>query len=298
MKWLNYHHLIYFKVIANQGSISKASEILNVGQPALSSQLKSLEEHLDVKLFERRNRQLFLTDAGKAVLEYANQINYLGQELLETVESKVFKKNIRLNIGALDNVPKMLISDLVDFAHKETGCFLSIIEGSKESLLNKLKSHEIEVIISDHDINNLKTNEIYSKRILKKQVSCFGSPDFYNLKKKFPESLEKVHAIVPTTHSKLRNDLEHYFHINEVSPRLIAETQDTSLQKILASKGDGVVFLPDFAAKELVSYERLVKLGTLKNLFAEYFLIYGKRMIENPAVDLLLSQDFEKMRPR
>ena len=48
MKWLNYHHLIYFREIAKEGSISKASEKLLIGQPALSAQLKQLEEELQI----------------------------------------------------------------------------------------------------------------------------------------------------------------------------------------------------------------------------------------------------------
>ena len=83
MKWINYHHLIYFKEIATHESVSKASKILKVGQPALSSQLKSLEEYLGVKLFERKSRKIFLTGPGKVVLEYANKISSLGQELIE-----------------------------------------------------------------------------------------------------------------------------------------------------------------------------------------------------------------------
>ena len=50
MKWLNYHHLLYFREIAKEGSIAKASEKLLVGQPALSHQLKQLEESLGVLL--------------------------------------------------------------------------------------------------------------------------------------------------------------------------------------------------------------------------------------------------------
>ncbi len=297
MKWINYHHLIYFKEIAAQGSISKASEILKVGQPALSSQLKNLEEYLGVQLFERRNRKLFLTESGKVTLEYAKKIGSLGQELIQVIDDKMFdEEKLNLSVGALDSIPKHLICDIVDLAHKKTGCFLSIYEDSSDALLRQLLNHQIEVIISDHELHSLSGKNIFSKRIIKKPLQAYASPEFSHLKKKFPYSLDGAPIIVPTEHSKIRGDIEHFFELKNIRPKMIAETQDTSLQKILAAKGDGVIFLPNFTTKELVQNRQLVKIGTMKDIYCEYYLIYSKRIIENPALDLILKQDFEKMR--
>lgn len=296
MKWINYHHLIYFKEIAAQGSISKASIILSVGQPALSSQLKNLEEYLGVKLFERKKRKLFLTDPGKVVLEYANKISSLGQELIQVVDDKILTNNIHLSIGALDSIPKHLISDIVNLAHKKTGCFLSIYEDSLESLLRQLLAHQLEVLITDQEVSSLKNDNIFSKKILHRPIIAYASPKFSHLKKNFPKSLDGAPCIVPTSHSKVRADIEHYFHLNKIRPKFIAETQDTSLQKILATKGDGVIFLPNFTTKEFVQNKTLVRLGVLSEVYSDYYLIYSKRIIENPAMDLVLKQNFEKMR--
>ena len=297
MKWINYHHLIYFKTIANEGSISKASEILSVGQPALSLQLKNLEDFLQVKLFERKNRKLHLTEAGKVTLEYANKIGDLGQELIQVIENKGFTSNIQLSVGALDSVPKHLISDIVDFAHKKTGCFLSIVEGPIDELLRQLMAHQIELIISDHEVSTLKKENIYSQQIFHGQVIACASPDHRHLKKNFPNSLHDQPCIVPTTHSKLRRVLEHFFDINGISPNLIGETQDTSLQKILAMKGDGVIFLPEFSIQEYIKNKQLIALGELNQVFSDYYLIHSKRIIGNPALDLILKQNFFK-RPK
>lgn len=296
MKWINYHHLIYFKEIATQGSISKAAEVLKVGQPALSSQLKNLEEYLGVQLFERRNRKIFLTESGRVVLEYAHKINSLGQELIQVVDDKIFTKNIHLSVGALDSIPKHLICDIVDLAHKKTGCFLSIYEDSLDGLLRQLMAHQLEVIISDQEVTSLENEKIFAKKIVTRPIMAYASPKFADLKKNFPRSLNGAPCIVPTSHSKVRADLEHYFHVNNIRPKLIAETQDTSLQKILATKGDGVIFLPNFTTKELVQNNLLTKIGNLKEVYSEYYLIYAKRIIENPAIDLILKQNFDKMR--
>jgi LysR family transcriptional regulator, transcriptional activator of nhaA len=76
--WINYHHLFYFKVIAEEGSVSRAAEKLRLGQPTLSAQLRQLEESLGVRLFERRHKKLILTEQGKVALEYSKNIFRTG----------------------------------------------------------------------------------------------------------------------------------------------------------------------------------------------------------------------------
>jgi LysR family transcriptional regulator, transcriptional activator of nhaA len=290
LKWINYHHLIYFKEIAKQESITKAAEVLSVGQPALSTQLKQLEEYLGEKLFERKNKRLILTSAGKVALDYANQINTLGQELLQVFDSKVFTNQVHLKIGALDNIPKNLITDLVEVAHKKTNCYYSIYEGSKSELLRQLSTHEVDIIISDHPVSKQDISSIYSKKITSLSLSAYASSKYAKLKKNFPASLNQAPCIVPTSHSKIRSDIESFFYNLKVTPRLVGETQDTALQKLLATKGQGVIFLPDFAAKPLVAKKELIKLGRIKELTVDYYLIYTKKVIENPAVEAMLNQ--------
>jgi LysR family transcriptional activator of nhaA len=296
VKWINYHHLIYFKVIAQNESISKASEILKVGQPALSTQLKNLEDYMGVKLFERKNRRLVLTEEGKVTLEYANKISSLGQELIQVLDDKIFSNEIHLSVGSMDCIPKHLITDIVDLAHKNTGCFLSIYEDTIDSMMAQLFSHQLDLVITDHEVTSLENKKIFTKKIISKPIYAYAAPKYKKLSKNFPYSLDGAPCLVPTRHSKMRNDIEQFFHTHQIRPKYIAETQDTYLLKLLAAKGDGVIFLPQFTIKELLQNKALVKLGKLGKITASYYLAYGKRMIENPALDLILNQDFSKMR--
>lgn len=88
MGWLNYHHLLYFWTVARTGSIVAASRELFLSQPAISSQLKSLEAGLGTALFARRGRGLVLTEAGEKAFAYADLIFRLGQELRAAVGSE------------------------------------------------------------------------------------------------------------------------------------------------------------------------------------------------------------------
>jgi len=289
MKWLNYHHLIYFKEIATTGSISKASEKLLIGQPALSAQLKQLEDELQIELFERKNRKLVLTDAGKVVLKYADEISRLGQELLTVVEEKSYTAKTTLRLGALDSVPKQIVWEIAQRAKSFGECFVSIIEGSQEELTNQLLQREIDCFISNYTADFSRDKNMTSRSFVKAPVSIYGSKEFVQIKKNFPKSLSAQPMILPTHHSKLRHDLDAYFDSKKIKVSCELETQDTALMKIFATQGAGLAALPDIAASGLVGEKKLFKIGTLQNISEEYWVISSKRTIDNPIATNLLN---------
>ena len=81
MQNINFKHLYYFWVVAREGSISRASEALNITPQTISAQLTTLESRWEVPLFTREGRSLRLTEAGKFVQSYADAIFSLGAEL-------------------------------------------------------------------------------------------------------------------------------------------------------------------------------------------------------------------------
>ena len=89
MSDLNFHHLRYFWAVAHEGNLTRAAEQLHVSQSAVSVQIKKLEEDLGHALFERRGRQLHLTEAGRLALDYADTIFDLGGELVGVLDDAV-----------------------------------------------------------------------------------------------------------------------------------------------------------------------------------------------------------------
>ncbi|HEX9189669.1 MAG TPA: LysR family transcriptional regulator, partial [Vicinamibacteria bacterium] len=104
MEWLNYHHLLYFWAVAREGGVTRASEHLRLAQPTISGQLKALEEALGEKLFERTGRRLVLTDVGRVVFRYADEIFSLGRELQDTLKDRPTGRPVRFNVGVADVV--------------------------------------------------------------------------------------------------------------------------------------------------------------------------------------------------
>lgn len=86
MEWLNDHHLLYFWAVAQDGSVVRASAELRLAQSTLSGQIRRLEQVLDVKLFDRVGRNLVLTEVGRTVFRYADELCSLGQDLVGTLK--------------------------------------------------------------------------------------------------------------------------------------------------------------------------------------------------------------------
>jgi len=285
IQWINYHHLFYFRAIANEGGIARAAEKLNIGQPTLSAQLKQLEDMVGKPLFERRNRKLILTEAGKAALDYANEIFRLGDEMLEVLKDRTPEDQPHLQIGALDSVPKSVILSLVMAAYKISPCAVSILEGKGDELFRELRTHKLDLILSNYPSQALEEGQVFSKSVAKLPVSVYGSKKFTYLKQSFPKSLDGNPFVFPTSHSKLRHDLNHYFKLHGIRALPIAETQDTSLQKLLAEHSVGLAPFSDVVG---VKEQSLVRLGRLENVYEEIWLISAQRKRENPIASRLM----------
>lgn len=285
-QWLNYHHLFYFRAIANEGGIARAAEKLNIGQPTLSAQLRQLEEMIGKPLFERRNRKLVFTEAGKAALDYANEIFRLGDEMLEVLKDRTPEDQPHLQIGALDSVPKGVILSIVMAAYEISPCAVSILEGKGDELFRELRAHKIDLIVSNYPSQALEEAQVFSKSVAKLPVSVYGSKKFTGLKRSFPKSLDGKPFVFPTSHSKLRHDLTHYFKLHGIHTLPVAETQDTSLQKLLAEHGVG---LAPFSEVEGVKEQSLVRIGRLKDVYEEIWLISAQRKLENPIASKLMN---------
>ena len=289
MSWLNYHHLYYFKTIVEQGSIAKASEILRIGQPALSMQLKQLEDQFDKKLFSREKRSLILTDTGKTVYYYAKEIFKLGTELVDTVNDLTMNKT-RIQIGVQDCVPKNLISKLTSFIYKDNNAVVSIYSGEIANLIDGVVNHEYDIIMLNSPPPTKEKAILFSKRVLRSHVSIAGAKNFLHLKKGFPKSLDNQPMIVPTTHSQLRHDIELFFNKKNLALNIIGESQDTVIQKNMAIAGNGLIPIMNEAIGNYIKSKQLHIIGELPEIHDDIWIVVAKRKILNPIADKIIEQ--------
>src|SRR5512146_771317 len=113
MDTLNYNHLRYFWVVAREGGVVQAGRALRLSHPTLSAQVHALEDQLGEKLFTKVGRKLALTDVGRVVFRYADEIFSLGREMVDTVKDRSIGRPVRLDVGVVDAVPKLIVRRLL-----------------------------------------------------------------------------------------------------------------------------------------------------------------------------------------
>lgn len=287
MKWLNYHHLLYFRAIAIEGSIARASEKLRIGQPALSAQLKTFEGTLGQTLFERSGRRLVLSEAGRVVLTYANQISELGNELLQVLSEGSLSKRVSVNLGVQDCLPKTVSVAIVQKMTELFPCKVRITEGHASVLLNALADHRLDAVVSNQMPAAEELKGLRSKKIAALPISVFGSGKYEQLSDQFPASLNTQPLVMSTEHSRTRHEVERWFAERRIAPQVVVEAQDTAVQKSLASAGVGLAAVPYAAVSDLVLQERLFKLGDMDGVHEEVWLCTAVRKIPNPVIEVL-----------
>lgn len=280
--WLNYHHLLYFKTIAETGTVSRAAQKLRIGQPTLSAQLKQFESNLGIQLFERKKKRLILTEHGKIALEYSKTIFKAGSEMLEALNDGVRNSKTPLHIGALDSIPKQVVFQIVRFATRSSECQVTLSEGRPEELLRELLAHRIDLVITNILPSGPDAKGLHPKSISKKNVAIYGTKAFKHLRRGFPASISGQPFIVPTHDSSLRADLEHWARLNGVELSIIVESQDIAIKKLLASHGVGIAALATHAARLHVARGDLFEIGVLQGVSEELFLLSADRTIPNP----------------
>jgi LysR family transcriptional activator of nhaA len=287
--WINYHHLLYFKTIAEEGTVSKAAEKLRLGQPTLSVQLKQLEESLGVTLFERHHKRLVLTEHGKVALYYSKNIFNTGLEMIEVLNDRFKPLKPSLSIGSLDSIPKQIILKLIQAAYKGSNCQISLSEGKSEEIIRDLFSHQIDIVVTNFIPTGPKFDGLFHKTITNKTVSFYGAPRFKSLRKNFPKSISNTPVILPTYDSKLRHDIDHWARRNAIELNIIAESQDIGTKKLMATHSLGIIPTAPHTVSRQVSSRELIKIGKLQGVHEQLFLLMANRKLVNPIAEKLFS---------
>lgn len=286
MNWLNYHHLLYFHMVAKEGSVTTAALKLHLSQPTLSGQVRQLEESLGEKLFERRGRNLVLSEAGQVVYRYADEIFSLGRELTEAVKGRHNQRSPRFVVGVADVLPKLVVYRLLEPAvHMEGGIRLSVREESMERLLAALSAHELDLVLSDSPLPPTAGVKAWSHLLTESTVSFFAVPALAaKLRPGFPASLDRQPMLMPGETAALRRPLERWLENANLRPEVSAEIEDSALLKSFGGAGAGVFAAPTVLEAELCRQYQVEVVGRVEELKERYYAISVERRIRHPAV--------------
>ncbi|MDP3722530.1 MAG: LysR family transcriptional regulator, partial [Candidatus Omnitrophota bacterium] len=237
----NYHHLYYFFTIAKTGSVSKACEQLRLAQSTVSAQLKQFEAYLGRLLFERRNQRLYLTEDGRAVLDYAESIFALGRELQDTLRDRPPGGRRLLQVGMLNGTPEVFTHALIcAVLEQEPSAQLSVQEGPLEWLLTELEHHRLDLLLTDVPVQQRTHGASTNQLVGKISVVFVAAPALAKKYRHFPRDLESAPLILPMVPSQVYLQVQTFFAERKISPRIVAEVQDVEVARRLALSGHGV----------------------------------------------------------
>lgn len=288
MSWLNYHHLLYFTAVVEEGGLGPAAIRLGVTHPTVSEQLKKLEEHLGLKLFQRKGRRLQLTEDGKMVYGYAGQIFGIGSALLDAVEGRRSGRTVLCRVGVDSVLPKLVISRALAPVVDGLGDALRLrcVEDERAPLLASLRARSLDVVFSDGAAPATTSERLISTRVGGSELGLFAAPALAAaLAEAFPESLDGAPFLLPMPATRIRRDLERWLGGHGLRPRVVAEMEDSGLIKIFGQEGRGVFAMPLSVANEVIGQYRVRLIGIAEGVETSVYAM--SRDEAHPAVDIV-----------
>jgi LysR family transcriptional activator of nhaA len=286
MEWLNYHHLLYFWLVAREGSLARASAELRLAPSTVSGQIRALEQSLGEKLFVKRGRRLALSDTGRIVFSYAEQIFSLGRDLQDTLKNPPAGRPLRVTVGIADVIPKLVARKLLEPALRLPGAVRLICrEDRPERLLADLALHELDVILTDVPAYPQVRVKAFSHVLGESEIVLLARPDLAAAHRgKFPSSLDGAPLLLPTENTTLRRSLDEWFESNRVRPRVVAEFEDSALLTVFGLHGLGLFPAASVIVDDVKRQGRVEVVGTAKGARERYYAVTVERHVKHPAV--------------
>ncbi|MEZ0312789.1 MAG: transcriptional activator NhaR [Myxococcota bacterium] len=304
LEWLNYHHLLYFWVVAREGGLVAAGKVLRLSHPTLSAQIHALEDHLGEKLFTKVGRKLALTDVGRIAFRYADEIFTLGREMVDSVKGRSTGQPLRLDVGVVDVVPKLVVRRLLQPALSLSQAVRLVChEDSYEKLLADLSQHTLDIVIADAPVPSGSSVRAFNHLLGETSVTFFGAKGLARkYKRGFPESLDGAPMLLPLESSLLRRSLNQWFDRNGVRPHVVAEFEDSALLKVFGADGVGLFPAPATVAKEVCMQYGVQIIGQAPEVKERFYAVSVERRLKHPAVvaltDIARHETFAAHEPR
>lgn len=286
MQWLNYHHLLYFWMAAREGSITRACRALHLTQPTVSGQIRELERALKTRLFERSGRSIVLTDTGRLVYRYADEIFALGRELQDALHDRPRGQPLRFSVGVADTLPKVLVHRLLAPASAlGEEVRITCVDGPPDRLLAELALHELDLVISDYPAHPRPGLKAFNHLLGECGVSfCASAALAKRHRQGFPGSLSGAPLLLPYGNTALRRSLEQWFDERGIRPRIRGEFADSGLVKVFGAAGDGIFAVPTAVEADVTRMYGVRVVGREESIRERFYAISVEKRIKHPAV--------------
>ena len=286
---LNYHHLRYFWMIANEGHLTRAAERLHVSQSALSIQLRQLEESLGQPLFTREGKRLLLTEAGRIALDYANAIFRTGDELISLMQGQAARRQL-VRIGAVATLSRNFQMKLVRPLLDRSDIELILRSGSLPELLKQLHTHTIDLVLSNRPVPRDAEANWHCHLVEEQAVSVVGRPVPESAPFRFPEDLSDAPLLLPSIESEIRTAFDFLLEQAGIRPQVVAEVDDMAMLRLLARDSGHLALVPPVVVLDELQSGILVERCCIPDLRERFYAIIPRRRFPNAVIQELLAR--------
>lgn len=297
MNKLNYKHLRYFWMVAKTGSIAKTAQQLHLTPQSISGQLTEFAGVLGVELFRRTGRNLEITEAGRQVLSYADEIFSIGDELVEAVHDQRAKKSSPLRVGIADSVSKYVAHRLLEPALKLVDSIRLICrEGRLVPLLSELSVHRLDLIIADRPMPTHLNVRGFNHLLGESGLTVFGADSLIeNLIGEFPKCLNHAPFLLPGDDAAIRPKLERWLDNNNLHPMIRGEFDDSALMKSFGQAGAGLFAAPSTNAAHICEQYKVKVVGHIETVMEQFYMISTERRLTHPAIIAITEKGSESL---
>ncbi|MES2899877.1 MAG: transcriptional activator NhaR [Pseudomonadota bacterium] len=292
MSTLNFKHLRYFWMVAKTGSIAQAATQLHLTPQSISGQLTEFANTLGVELFRKAGRNLELTDTGRRILSYAEEIFSTGDELLDVLRDKSLKTARAYRVGCADSVSKLIACRLVQPALGIAEPIRLICrEGRLGSLLADLAVHKLDLIIADRPIPTHLSVRGFNHLLGESALTAFATPELAaTLRGPFPQCLDGAPLLLPGEDFAIHHKMLQWLANNNLRARIVGEFDDSAMLKAFGQSGAGLFFAPGVIARQVCQQYGVVEIGQVTALVEQVYAITTERRLTHPAT-LAISQN-------
>ena len=280
-EWLNYHHLRHFWMIARHRSMTKAAAKLKISQSTLSEQLAELENWLGQPLFDRRGRELHLTDAGRVALEHAETIYTTGHELITRFRQSGETRQRVLRIGAVSPLSKNLQFDFIQPLLADMQTKVVVVAGALDELMRQLHEHKLDLVLSNIPLRADQEQNVFNHLLGEVPVFLVGGKKLKLSPGKFPKFLKDVPLFLPSRQSDVRADFDLILANANIEPFVHAEVDDMALLRLLALSGEGLALVSKIVVERELQSRNIKFMLRVPGLFERYYALTVRKRFAN-----------------
>lgn len=242
MKNATFRQLRVFNEVARHLSFVRAAEHLHLTPPAITMQVKELEGHVGMPLFERQGKKVSLTTAGEYMLVYARRILATLKDA-EDAALRLQRLEIgQLTIGMVSTAKYFIPRLLVNFRREHPGIEVKLVVGNREQLVQMLRDNEVDIAIMGRPPKDLATR---AEPFAAQPHVFIAPPDHPVLGVGHPDAtvLSQFALITREEGSGTRAAMEKFFRDHRVQPSSVMEMQSNETIKQAVMAGMGLSFL-------------------------------------------------------